>query len=149
MNQEALIHLIKTILYRYFIATGHADQHYGEFEIGKGVKCPNAIIHHMRDLVLESLQICKTGKWDTQQAPVGDFETENKLFLTSTLSLLEYSEKSPISEPTQKKLIQGPLSDALNHIGQLSMISRLQDKHVSGQNYSRVDLDEFLERLRS
>ena len=148
MNGSIFTHLIKTIIYRYSIATKSANQNFGTATIGKGVRTPNELIHHMSDVLIASLNVCKTGNWEREKLEVGDFEAENLLFLTTCFQLLDYAESSSISEAVQLKLAQGPLSDVLTHIGQLSMISRLVGTPVAGQNYSRVDIDHYIQGLK-
>ncbi|MGB0424967.1 MAG: hypothetical protein ACPGED_11600, partial [Flavobacteriales bacterium] len=135
------------IIYRYSTATKAADLDFGVAQIGKGVRCPNDIIHHMSDIIIGSLKVCETGTWKREKIEVGNFDIENALFITSCLDLLDFSKQNTISEKAQSKLIQGPLSDILTHIGQLSMISRLVSEPVEGQNYSQVDIDAFIDGL--
>ena len=38
------------------------------------------------------------------------------------------------------KLFQGPLADALNHVGQLAMLRRLSGVPIRGENYYKADI---------
>ena len=38
------------------------------------------------------------------------------------------------------RLFQGPIADALTHVGQLAMMRRLAGAPMRGQNYSRADI---------
>ena len=39
-----------------------------------------------------------------------------------------------------KKLLQGPFSDILSHIGQISMLSRLNDNPIEGEDFSAASI---------
>ena len=39
-----------------------------------------------------------------------------------------------------KRLLQGPLSDILTHVGQLSMLSRLDDHPIEGEDFSSAPI---------
>ncbi len=39
-----------------------------------------------------------------------------------------------------KKLIQGPLSDVLTHIGQIAMLQRIHGTPIEGEDFSRSDI---------
>ena len=58
-----------------------------------------------------------------------------------TLSKLDKSlrEKSP-REVSEEQLLQGPLSDAMAHIGQLLMLRRLVDAPVPSENFIYADI---------
>ena len=43
-------------------------------------------------------------------------------------------------ESSPEKLFQGPIADALTHIGQLTMLRRLSGSPVKGENYFKADI---------
>ena len=43
-----------------------------------------------------------------------------------------------------KKLLQGPLSDILTHIGQISMLQRLNNKPIKGEDFSAASIQTGL-----
>jgi len=58
-----------------------------------------------------------------------------------TLSRLDesFQEKIP-REVSEEQLLQGPLSDAMAHIGQLLMLRRLTDSPVPAENFIYADI---------
>ncbi len=46
----------------------------------------------------------------------------------------------PDMERIAERLLQGPLADALTHIGQLSMLRRLAGDAVSGESFFRAEI---------
>jgi len=45
----------------------------------------------------------------------------------------------PLHEPVEG-LFQGPVADALNHIGQMAMLRGLADSPIKGENYFKADI---------
>ena len=41
---------------------------------------------------------------------------------------------------SEEKLFQGPIADALTHVGQLAMLRRMAGAPVRGENYFRADI---------
>lgn len=41
---------------------------------------------------------------------------------------------------TAEKLMAGPVADALQHIGQLTMLRRLAGTPIKGKNYAKADI---------
>jgi hypothetical protein len=46
---------------------------------------------------------------------------------------------APLGAPPEK-LFQGPLADALTHVGQLAMLRRVAGAAVKGENYFKADI---------
>jgi hypothetical protein len=46
---------------------------------------------------------------------------------------------APLAGSTEK-LFQGPVADALTHVGQLAMLRRLAGAPIKGENYFRADI---------
>ncbi len=46
---------------------------------------------------------------------------------------------APLGAPPEK-LFQGPIADALTHVGQLAMLRRLAGARVKGENYFKADI---------
>ena len=47
--------------------------------------------------------------------------------------------KNKIDEDIAKKLINGPLSDTLTHIGQLTLLRRLEGNPIKWENYTNAE----------
>jgi hypothetical protein len=41
---------------------------------------------------------------------------------------------------TPEKLFQGPVADALNHVGQIAMLRRIAGAPMKGENYHKADI---------
>ena len=47
--------------------------------------------------------------------------------------------ETPLSSPPEQ-LFQGPVADALNHVGQITMLRRLAGAPIRGENYAKADI---------
>jgi len=140
MKNEYLRHTIATIAYRFQKSVKNAGDDFGDFSAGKGSRTTNEIINHMYH-VLSATRIHIEKERFEKELPkkmnlkleVDRFNSELKHFdktLADTALGMDYS----------KRLLQGPLSDILTHIGQISMLSRLNDNPIEGENFAAATI---------
>lgn len=91
------------------------------------------IVHHMRILVHYATSRLTKNKKSIDKNE--EWEVEKKLFLDQLEKLDQLLEEKKNDKRMLQRLIQGPLADMLTHVGQLSMMSRLNDQPVEGINY--------------
>lgn len=97
------------------------------------------ILHHINDLLRFTIRMFEGG--ERLEAPPGDPTDELKT-LQSLLPILDRhlarSEPTGIladRQVTLAMLLQGPLTDAITHVGQLSMLRRMAGFPASYENY--------------
>ena len=75
------------------------------------------------------------------QEPLRDFHTEVLRFLKTIEDLALYLESgTSLQGITAERLLQGPLSDAMTHAGQLAMLRRLAGVPVPPENFTYADI---------
>ena len=137
--KKAVRHLLATIAFRFKKSAERYEQDQIHISIGKGVRTPLEILLHMRDLLsyirfkltIEQQKLDKSEKWTQEYNEFLNQIDE----LDSLLSNHDYDAK------TLLKLIQGPLSDALTHVGQLALLSRMMDKPVQKISYYDANIE--------
>lgn len=68
------------------------------------------------------------------------WEEETARFFSLTKAFDAYLESSsPLMQPAEK-LLQGPIADALTHVGQIALLRRLAGSPVRGENYFKADI---------
>jgi len=143
MKNEYLRHTIATINYRFQKSVKDAEDSFGDFGLGKGSRSTNEIINHMYQVLISTRSFIEERFED---------EAPEKLNLTMEIerfnSELEKIDKT-LSEVEleidySKRLLQGPLSDILTHIGQISMLQRLNDKPIDGEDFSSASIQTGL-----
>ncbi|KXX69472.1 hypothetical protein [Flammeovirga sp. SJP92] len=114
----------------------YGDNEFGEFSLDKGSRSINEILIH----VIEVLD------WATEQITNKQKEvivhSEFELLVNEFIKKIDQFEMNlsdhQIDIDLTKKLIQGPLSDILTHIGQIAMLSRLNDKPIEKEDFSEA-----------
>ena len=129
-----LRHTLATLAYRGGKAVRNVPSGFSEFQAGEGVRTPGQILAHLGDLLDWGLSIAKgQQKWQDSKPLPWDQGVE-RLFA----ALKEFDDflasKEPIQVPLEK-LFQGPIADALTHVGQIAILRRLAGGPVKGENY--------------
>ena len=138
-NRDFLRHTLATIAYRAAKSERHAAPGFADFKIGHGARTPLQILAHMGDLFDWALSMSH-GKWDYNQSAPLQWRKEVERFHASLEALDAYlASDEPLGISTQK-LFQGPLADALTHVGQIAMLRRLADAPIKGESFARADI---------
>jgi hypothetical protein len=138
-NRDFLRHTVATIAYRAAKSERDAPPGFGDFQAGHGARTPLQILAHMGDLFDWALSMAE-GKWDYKQSSPLQWRKEVARFHASLEAFDAYlASEAPLGMTTQK-LFQGPISDALTHVGQIAILRRLAEAPVRGESYARADI---------
>ncbi|WP_223068352.1 hypothetical protein [Paenibacillus caui] len=134
-----LRHFLAGIKYRCTKAISSAKENYPTFEVGSGVRTPLEILSHI-SYVLRCAQSVFNS--DTKlDVNLKSWEEEVEQFYKEIELLNKYiSNGIPDRERIVEKLLQGPLSDAMTHVGQLSMIRRIAGDPITGESFFDADI---------
>lgn len=136
--KKALLHLVATIEYRFDHAISKIDDSYPTVKIGNGVRTPLEILYHMRGVMYYAIKVCSDSR--TVMGEIEDWKTEESKFRESIEMVSNYIKDHSVAEDNALKIIQGPLSDVITHIGQLAMLSRVNKQPIEKQNYVKADI---------
>jgi hypothetical protein len=138
-KREALRHLVATVAYRGGIAVLDAPEGFAAFCAGDGVRVPAEILAHIGDLLEGSLSLLEGELVYLTSSPL-PWDREVSRFFSTARGLDAYLEsESPLACPVEK-LIQGPVGDALTHVGQLVMLRRLAGSPVRSESYFTAEI---------
>lgn len=137
-KSEILRHFLASIAYHATKAIKNAPDDYPELYIGKGVRTPRHILHHITGVLSYAHSFYE--HYDTTHFEYKPWEEEVAHFY-ETLSNLDSSmkERRP-REVTEEQLLQGPLSDSMAHVGQLLMLRRMADSPVPSENFIYAEI---------
>jgi hypothetical protein len=138
-KRELLRHALATVAYRTSKAVRNAPAGFADFHAGEGVHTPAQILAHIGDLFDWALSIAK-GKqaWRDSKPLPGEKEVER--FFAALKSLDDFlASNAPVEAPLEK-LFQGPIADALTHVGQLAILRRLARAPVKGESYYAAEI---------
>ncbi len=141
--QDALRHVLVTLGDRFEHAVADAPPGFGEFDAGCETRRPVEIVHHLCGLMRFAGAL-----WSgTEAVPPasGGWEAEVVAFRVElrALDTLLRDLPAPTGETSAAKVLQGPLLDALTHVGQLLTLRRLAGAPVPPRRYYRVDMAEL------
>lgn len=138
-NRDFLRHTLATIAYRAAKPERDAGPGFADFRMGRGARTPVQILAHMGDLFDWALSLVN-GKWDYKQSTPLQWRSEVARFHASLEALDSYLASDAPLGISAEKLFQGPIADALTHVGQLAILRRLADAPVRGESYPQSDI---------
>jgi len=137
--RDLLRHSLATVAYRAGKIVRDAPQGYVDFQAGQNSRTPVQILAHIGDLFEWALAMAKgQPAWhDSQPLPWPD---EVQRFFDSLKRFDDYLAGPEQLHASPEKLFQGPLADALNHVGQLAILRRISGVPIRGENYYKADI---------
>ena len=137
--REFARHTLATLAYRGGKTLAGAPEGFGSYTARPGTRTPGQILAHIGDLLDWALWLCEgKHRWNAS-APL-PWDAEVSRFFAG-LERLDHRLASdrPLGCPAEK-LFQGPIADALTHVGQLAMLRRMAGAPVRAENYFRADI---------
>jgi len=136
-KRELLRHTVTTLAYRAGKTVRGAPAEFASFN-GAG-RTPVQILAHIGDLLDWALSMADgSGKW--HDSPPLPWDQESERFFAALKRFDDYlASAEPLQAPPEK-LFQGPVADALTHVGQLAMLRRLAGAPITGENYFVADI---------
>ena len=137
--RDLLRHTVATLAYRAGKALRGAPAHFSEFRPAETSRSAGQILTHLADLMHWALSIAR-GKEEWHNGPSLSWEEGVQRFFASLQAFDTYlASDSPLEAPVEK-LFQGPVADALTHVGQIAMLRRLAGAPIRGESYFRADI---------
>jgi hypothetical protein len=137
--RELLRHAVATLAYRGAKATRGAPEGFEALKAGEATRTPGEILAHVGDLLDWALSMAE-GKaaWaDSKPLPWAAGIARFHAGLAKLDAFL--ASDAPLAVPPEK-LFQGPIADALAHVGQIALLRRLGGNAIRGENYFRADI---------
>jgi hypothetical protein len=136
-NRNLLRHFLATLAYRCRKAILGAPQNFGDFDAGHGVRKPREILSHMSGVLLHAHSFLAPR--ERTPTSLGTWEEEVGRFFRILSELdrsLEYGMQW--NGRTEEQILQGPLADAMTHIGQLAMLRRLASSAIPKESFDEA-----------
>jgi hypothetical protein len=138
-ERALLRHTVATLAYRGGKALRGAPESFSSFKIGDPPKTPGHILAHINDLLDWALTMCD-GKEAWHDTPPQTRAQGTERF-HETLRRLDDRIASGVDlAESAAGLFQGPIADALTHVGQINMLRRLAGVPIRGENYHRAEI---------
>ena len=131
-KRELLRHTLATLAYRGAKTLRDAPATFADFS-GAG-RTPVQILAHLGDLLDWALSMADgTRQWHESKPLPWNQEAER--FFAALKRFDDYVASAEALQAPVEKLFQGPVADALTHVGQLAMIRRLAGCPIKAENY--------------
>ena len=138
-ERQILGHYLASLAYHAQKAIRGAPEDYWKFSPGNQVRTPEAILRHMTSVMGYARTFFIGGTYTP--APLPDIEAEIDRFhsmIEDVAKLLDND--SPLLEIDELQLLQGPFSDAMTHVGQLSLLRRIYGSPVPPENFIYAEI---------
>ena len=128
---DLLRHTVATLAYRGGKALRGAPPEFAAYESGR---TPGQILAHICDLLDWALTLVNGAQaWHNSTPEAWDAGTARFFAKLEALDRRLASGEPLACEP--ERLFQGPIADALTHVGQIAMLRRMAGCPIPGENY--------------
>src|SRR6478735_7523506 len=139
-KRKMLRHTVATLAYRGAKAVRDAPESFASFKASPTTRTPAEILAHIGDLLDWALSIAQGNEtWHNSEPLVWDQEIAR--FHQALAAFDEYLASDGELKASCERMFQGPIADALTHVGQIAMLRRLGGCPIKGENYSRAKIE--------
>ena len=139
-KREMLRHTVATLAYRGAKALRGAPDSFASYHASETTRTPAQILAHIGDLLDWGLSIAKGAEaWNNSEPLAWNHEVAR--FHAALESFDNYLGSDAELGGACERLFQGPIADALTHVGQLTMLRRIAGAPIKGENYSRAKIE--------
>lgn len=139
-KRELLRHTVATLAYRGAKAVRDAPESFASFKAVETTRTPVQILTHIGDLLDWVLSMAKGAEtWNNAEPKPWPQEIER---LHAALARFdEFLDSDQELAVPCERLFQGGIADALTHVGQLTILRRIADAPIKGENYSVAKIE--------
>ena len=138
-KRELLRHALATLAYRGGKAVRNAPEGFAVFHADEGVRTPGQILAHIGDLMDWALSMAN-GKREWHDSNPQPWDKEVERFFAALKKFDDFLASSEPMQATPEKLFQGPIADALTHVGQIAILRRLARDPVKAENFYKAEI---------
>ena len=136
-SAPALRHMLATLAYRAAKVLRGVPDGFGSSSFGDSTRRPALIVAHLADLMAWGVTLVQDNvAWKAEGG--GDWDVEVRRFFDNLAALDRALTTTALAPGAAEKLIQGPLADALTHVGQLAMLRGMAGAPVRPESYARA-----------
>lgn len=139
-KREMLRHCLATLAYRGGKVLSGAPEEFASFRASESSRTPAEIVAHLADLTGWALSIARGQQAWKNTEPLAWQAGADRFFISLT-ALDDYLASSETLAVSEEQLFQGPIADALTHVGQLAMLRRMANAPIKGENYFVADIE--------
>jgi hypothetical protein len=134
-----LRHCVATLAYRGGKVLRGAPVEFAGYRCGETSRTPGEILAHLADLLDWALVMARGRRTWKDSEPVA-WEKGADRFFAALGAFDEYLASAEPLGVSEEQLFQGPIADALTHVGQLAMLRRMAGAPIRGENYFKAEI---------
>jgi hypothetical protein len=138
-SRSLLRHTLATLAYRGGKTIRDAGPSFADYGSVDNARTPAKILAHVGDLLDWGLSMADGSRQWHDSTPL-PWEKECERFFASLQKFDDYLATDKPLQASSEKLFQGPIADALTHVGQLAMLRRIAGAPIKGENYYAADI---------
>jgi hypothetical protein len=138
-GRDLLRHTVATLAYRGAKAVRGAPDEFRDYRPVPAGRSAGQILAHVGDLLDWALSLAEgRQQWRDSEPLAWPRETER---FFSALAALDarLADPAPLAAAVER-IFQGPIADALTHVGQIAMLRRLAGTPMKGENYYKAEI---------
>jgi hypothetical protein len=139
-SRRLLQHFLAALAYRTQKALRDAPATFGEFGAGTHVRTPHELLWHMSGVIGYARTMLHGGAFVPPRLPTFADEITRFHELLSALHA-DFGDESLIARISDEQFLQGPLADAMTHVGQLALLRRLAGSPVPSEDFIKATID--------
>ncbi len=134
-----LRHTVATVAYRGAKAIRGAGPNFAGYSPSETSRTPAKILAHIGDLMDWALAMSE-GRQEWYDSLPLSWEKECARFFTALKKFDDYLASEKPLQVSAEKLFQGPIADALTHIGQIAMLRRMAGVPMKSEYYAIAEI---------
>jgi hypothetical protein len=139
-SRKLLQHFLAALAYRTQKALRGAPADFAEFRAGTHVRTPHELVWHMTGVIGYARTMFTGDRFTPDRMP--SFEAEvNRFHNTLDALRADFANETLQARISDEQFLQGPLSDAMTHAGQLAMLRRMAGSPVASENFIFATID--------
>jgi hypothetical protein len=138
-KRELLRHTVAVLAYRGGKAVSNAPGGFDQFRAGETTRTPGQILAHIGDLLDWAVGLARGEQVWRDSTPL-PWEQETARFFDALQKFDAcLASEEPLGVPAER-LFQGPIADALTHVGQIAILRRIAGGPMKGENYFKAEI---------
>ena len=143
-KRRMLRHFLASIAYHVQKALRDAPSGFASFQVQNGSRTPQELVKHIESVLGYARTFFRGGAYRNVLLPTMEAQVAQLHRTVQDLADLLSQGKALIGI-TEEQLLQGPFSDAMTHIGQISYLRRLHGSPVPSEDfiYAKISADNL------
>jgi hypothetical protein len=138
-SRTFLRHTLATLAYRGARTIRGTDEAFANYGAAETSRTPAKILAHIGDLMDWGLAMAEGRKEWKDSLPL-PWDQERARFFAAMKKFDDYLASDKPLQTSTEKLFQGPIADALTHVGQIAMLRRMAGVPAKSENYFAAEI---------